>query len=97
MIWDKLDYQWELNYLACAEYYLKNHDLNISAGYISPNGLRIGAWLRRMRKIRSGRLNGSAPLTREQIERLDAIRMDWLDTYTRQWEYGYEQAKEYHP
>ena len=96
MIWDKVDYQWERNYLACAEYYLKNHDLNIPAGYISPNGLRIGAWLRRMRKIRSGRLNGSAPLTREQIERLDAIRMDWLDTYTRQWEYGYEQAKEYH-
>ena len=96
MIWDKLDYQWELNYLACAEYYLKNHDLSIPAGYISPNGLRIGAWLRRMRKIRSGRLNSSAPLTREQIERLDAIRMDWLDTYTRQWEYGYEQAKEYH-
>ena len=96
MIWDKLDYQWELNYLACAEYYLKNHDLSIPAGYISPNGLRIGVWLRRMRKIRSGRLNGSAPLTREQIERLDAIRMDWLDTYTRQWEYGYEQAKEYH-
>ncbi|MCC8179100.1 MAG: helicase associated domain-containing protein, partial [Cloacibacillus sp.] len=22
--------------------------------------------------------------------------MDWLDTYMRQWEYGYEQAKEYH-
>ena len=49
-----------------------------------------------MRKIRSGRLNGAAPLTEAQIERLDAIHMDWLDTYTRQWEYGYKQALAYH-
>ena len=96
MIWDKVDYQWERNYLACAEYYRKHHNLDIPANYISEEGLRIGAWLRRMRKIRSGRLNGAAPLTEAQIERLDAIHMDWLDTYTRQWEYGYKQALAYH-
>ena len=96
MIWDKVDYQWERNYLACTEYYRKHHNLDIPANYISEEGLRIGAWLRRMRKIRSGRLNGAAPLTEAQIERLDAIHMDWLDTYTRQWEYGYKQALAYH-
>ena len=96
MIWDKVDYQWERNYLACAEYYRKHHSLDIPANYISEEGLRVGAWLRRMRKIRSGRQNGAAPLTEAQIERLNAIHMDWLDTYTRQWEYGYKQALAYH-
>ena len=96
MIWDKLDYLWEQNYLACAEYYMRHHDLEIPAGYVSSNGLRIGAWLRRMRKIRSGRLNGSAHLTKEQIARLDAIHMNWIDTHTRQWEYGYQQAVAHH-
>ena len=96
MIWDKLDYLWEQNYLACAEYYMRHHDLNIPANHASENGLRIGAWLRRMRKIRSGRLNGSAPLTKEQIARLDAIHMNWVDTRTRQWEYGYQQAVAHH-
>ncbi|MEG2184657.1 MAG: Helicase associated domain protein [Cloacibacillus sp.] len=96
MIWDKLDYIWEKNYLACAEYYLIHHHLNIPAGYIDPNGMRIGAWVSRMRKIRSGRLYGSAPLTASQIERLDAIQMDWVDAYTRRWAYGYEQAVAYY-
>ena len=31
-------------------------------------------------------------MTQEQIRRLDAIGMVWEDAYTRQWEYGYQQA-----
>lgn len=96
MIWDKPDYIWERNYLACMEYYSENGHLRIPATHVSPDGLRIGAWVSRMRKIRSGRARGSAPLTDAQTARLDAIGMEWLDTYTRQWEYGYAQAKAYH-
>ncbi len=90
MIWDKLDYLWEQNYLACSEYYLEHHNLNIPTGYAAPNGLKIGAWLRRQRQLRSGR--GRGRLTQDQIRRLDEIGMEWEDAYTKRWNYGYQQA-----
>ena len=96
MIWDKLDYQWEKNYSACVEYYKEHRSLDIPAHYATKDGLRIGAWIRRMRKARDGRLKGAQPLTQEQIQRLDAIGMDWQDSFTQRWEYGYAKAKEYY-
>ena len=96
MIWDKLDYQWEKNYSACVEYYKEHRSLDIPAHYATKDGLRIGAWIRRMRKARDGRLKGGAPLTQEQIRRLDAIGMEWQDSFTQRWEYGYAKAKEYY-
>ncbi len=94
MIWDKLDYLWERNYLACSVYYTTHHDLNIPFDYVAPNGLKIGAWIRRQRQSRTGR--GRNRLTVEQVRRLDAIGMEWEDAYTRQWNYGYQQALKWH-
>lgn len=96
MIWDKLDYRWEKNYSACVEYYKEHRSLDIPAHYATKDGLRIGAWIRRMRKARDGRLKGAQPLTQDQIRRLDAIGMDWQDSFTQRWEYGYAKAKEYY-
>lgn len=90
MIWDKLNFLWERNYLACSEYYMRHHNLDIPAGYTAENGLKIGAWLRRQRQSRRG--CGRGRLTEEQIRRLDAIGMEWEDAYTKRWEYGYGQA-----
>lgn len=96
MIWDKLDYRWEKNYSACVEYYKEHRSLDIPAHYATKDGLRIGAWIRRMRKARDGRLKGAQALTKEQIQRLDAIGMDWQDAFTQRWEYGYAKAKAYY-
>lgn len=95
MIWAKVDYKWEANYLACTEYYLEHHDLNIPSDYVSKDGLRIGAWIRRQRRIRDGRGIG-AVLSEDQIRRLDEIGMNWQDAQTIQWEYGYQRARQYH-
>ena len=95
MIWDKFSYQWEQNYLACAAYYLAHGNLEIPNDYVTPEGLRIGSWIYRMRKIRGGRIKNAAPLTEAQIARLDAIGMDWTDALTRRWEYGYAEAARY--
>ena len=96
MIWDKIDFLWEKNYQACVEYYEKHRNIDIPASYTTAEGLRVGAWIRRMRKARDGRLKGGAKLTQEQIARLDAIGMNWQDAYTQRWEYGYGKAKEYY-
>ena len=95
MVWDKFSFRWEQHYLACAAYYLEHGNLDIPRDYISGDGLRIGAWMRRQRKIRGGRVPQAAPLTEVQIKRLDAIGMDWMDALTRRWEYGYAQAVRY--
>lgn len=95
MIWNKFDYQWEKYYQAGLDYYIKNDNLDIPANYVTKEGLRLGAWVIRMRKTRDGRLKGASPLTQDQIDRLDAIQMNWQDSFTRQWEYGYKQAKAY--
>ena len=94
MIWDKLDLLWERNYAACLEYYREHGDLDVPAKYVSPNGLKTGTWLRRMRQIRRG--GGDGRLSQEQIERLDAIGMVWDDAYARQWEHGYRQARKWY-
>ncbi len=96
MIWGKLDYQWEKYYQACMDYYVKHNDLNVPSNYKTSDGLRIGAWLGRMRKARDGRLKGAQTLTKDQIQRLDAIGMEWQDSFTQRWEYGYAKAKEYY-
>lgn len=94
MIWDKLDYLWEQNYLACCDFYRKNRHLNIPVNEVAENGLAIGAWLRRQKLIRRGGAPGK--LTEEQISRLDDIGMVWSDNFTRRWEYGYERLCAYY-
>ena len=94
MIWDKADRQWERYYQGCAAYYREHGTLRMESDYVSSDGLKLGAWLYRQRRARSGR--GPARLTGDQIRRLNEIGMEWEDAYTRQWEYGYGQAEKWH-
>lgn len=95
MVWDVPDYLWEQNYAACVEYHKKYGDLDIPSGYVSKEGLKIGAWVRRQRALRQGKVVGSE-LTDDQIRRLDAIGMIWGDKYSLAWERAYEEAKAYY-
>ena len=95
MIWDKFSLSWEQQYLACVEYFDIHGDCDIPRDYMTKDGLKTGAWVRRIRAIRSGRMPQCADLTPNQIDRLNAIHFIWEDTYTRRWQYGYEQAKAY--
>ena len=90
MVWDKHGHQWERNYSACVEYYQTYGHLNIPLTYVNPQGLRMGTWLRRVRRIRK---NGG--LSTEQIQRLDEIGIVWLDAYEQGWENGFQHAAQY--
>ena len=94
MIWEQRDHTWERYYQDCAEYFREHGNLDIPSKYISPNDLRLGTWVIRLRKIREGNIVGR--LTDEQIHRLDAIGMLWDDKFSRQWENGYEHAVQYY-
>lgn len=96
MIWEKFDYKWEMNYHACAKYYVEHGHLNIPVAYISQDGLRIGTWIRRQRRLRWDKVIGGAALTETQIQRLNEIGMVWEDTFETAWAKGYNQAVIYY-
>ena len=92
MIWSKLDFYWENNYSAAVRYYRENGNLTVPSNYVSPDGVRLGAWISRMRKLRKGEGKGTPP-TKEQIERLDNIGMVWELNVDRRWDKAYSAAK----
>lgn len=95
MVWSVSDHLWEENYADAEDFYCKNGHLNIPANYISPKGLKIGAWIRVQRDIRLGKYAGP-PLTEEKIERLNAIGMVWQGKMELAWEKGLSAAKSYY-
>ena len=92
-IWDRLDYAWEQNYLACIAYKLKHGHLDIPTDAVSDEGLAIGTWVRRQRMIREGKAAGR--LTENQIQRLNEIGFPWDDYYARQWNDGFVRLHKY--
>lgn len=95
MVWESRDYRWEMNYKACKDYYREFGNLDIPADYVSQDGLKIGSWLRRQRRIYLG-IGAGAPLTQEQISLLESIGMSWRDAHANRWDYAYSRALHYY-
>ena len=76
MIWSKLDYYWEQNFSEALRYYRKNGDLIVPSNFVTDNGVRLGSWIFRQRKLHSGYCKGT-PLNAEQTARLNSIGMVW--------------------
>ena len=91
MHWSAINLKWERNYLRAAEYYREHGDLLVPAGYKSPDGHALGAWIN---KLRRSRRVGELP--KEQIERLDAIGMFWGNRHAESWETNYRAAEKYY-
>lgn len=96
MIWNVPDYLWEENFAGALDFYQKNRHLEIPVNYCAPNGLKIGAWLRRQRLLRAGTITNGAPPTEEQIARLDEIGMIWKNKFEVAWDKGYQAAVAYY-
>ena len=94
MCWEVLDYLFERNYAAAVEYHRTHGNLDVPAAYVDPDGVKLGAWLRRLCRIRAGK-SQRGRLTEEQIARLDALGMIWGNRNDLQWEKGYAHAAEY--
>lgn len=94
MVWDALGHQWEKNYAAAIEYHRQHGNLDVPADYISREGVRLGKWLFAMRAARKGTTK-SAPLTPEQIARLDALGFNWSGKFAAEWERSYLAARKY--
>ena len=86
MIWDRFAYRWERGYAAARAYYEEHGDLEVPAGFLTESGLALGNWLAAQRQNQKGAKPGALPLTKEQVERLNAIGMNWTGRRSGQWE-----------
>ena len=90
MVWNSIDAKWERCYAEAALYYEKYGSLNLAPKYVSPSGIRLGAWVENQRAYY---LKGE--LSDDKIRRLEAIGMLWEGRNDRQWLKAYEAAARY--
>lgn len=95
MKWDVLSLQWEENFLEAARYYREHGDLLVSSRYRTKSGFALGAWIHDLRTARSSG-SRNRRLTQEQVDRLNAIGMQWGTVEENQWERAYEAAQRYY-
>ena len=93
MVWNVTDHLWDSNYAAAKAYYEAHGNLAVPADYVDTAGVRLGAWIR---KLRQNRKTGSGKLTEGQIALLDTLQMQWNGTQEQRWQRGYEAACQYH-
>lgn len=89
MSWNVISDQWERNYLEAVDYYREHGDLIVTKDYVTPNGIKLGYWIARLRINRK-----ASKLTDDQINRLNQIGMAW-DADEGRWQIGYAAALQY--
>lgn len=95
MVWEPRDSQWEHGFRHAAAYFAEHGDLKVPSQYRSPDGFLLGSWLANQRSSRNGQRRKGA-LTAEQIQRLDAVGMQWETQYDLLWRDSYLAAKNYY-
>lgn len=92
MVW-KLEVRedWMTWYQYAKKYYAEHGNLKVSGTYITPDGHRLGNWIREQRKRYAAGI-----LSRQQIQLLGKIGMMWQVTKIRDWEDWYEAARSYY-
>ena len=92
MTWDAPDYIFERYFAALLDYHHVHGDIDVPVKYITPAGVRIGAWISNLRhQYRVGTL----ALSDRQIRRLDALGMLWGNKYENAWDKAYHEALRY--
>ncbi|WP_179860379.1 Helicase associated domain protein [Faecalibacterium prausnitzii] len=91
MVWSTSNDLWEQNYAAATQYYLEHGDLEVPIKYETPSGFGLGVWLGAQRAVHK-----AGELPQEQVERLDALGMDWTNRNDRKWMSLYDVAAAYY-
>lgn len=91
MVWSTTNDLWEQNYAAATQYYLEHGDLEVPIKYETSSGFGLGVWLGAQRAAHK-----AGELPQEQVERLDALGMDWTNRNDRKWMSLYDVAAAYY-
>lgn len=91
MIWEnRTTLKWEKGFSEAKHYAEEYGNLLVPATYITPDGYRLGAWIRNQRTAQS-----NDEMSEERIRRLTEIGMQW-DPVSHKWEIGYINALHYY-
>ena len=91
MVWSTSNDLWEQNYAAATQYYLEHGDLEVPIKFETPSGIGLGVGLGAQRAAHK-----AGELPQEQVERLDALGMDWTNRNDRKWMSLYDVAAAYY-
>lgn len=88
------DLAWERYFEEARGYYEKHGNLNIMSNEVTESGLRLGAWINKLRTYRKSGIQ-KRYLTKERIQALDEIEMVW-DVPDYLWEENYAECLQYY-
>ena len=84
---------WDVMFQEAKTYFEQHGHLRPTLSYVTDNGYGLGRWLGTQRINRS---KGFPGLTKEKIDALDSIGMEWDSLFLRKWMRYYGLAKRYH-
>ncbi len=90
MVWDVGDELWRKYYTAAQEYRNAYGNLNVPLTYVTPEGIKLGTWLARVKIKRE-----NETLLEWQYQSLNKLGMHWDGKFDRMWEEGYRHAEEF--
>lgn len=75
MVWDPYREKWLRNYEYAKKFYQENGHLNVSANYVTEDGVKLGMWIHSQRQANRGNPNYLMTVERKRL--LDDIHMNW--------------------
>ena len=84
---ESLNVSWNTYYIEATRYFKQNGNLKVPKRYVTEQGLHLGMWLVTQRRVYAGKVVGV--LSEEQIQRLEAIGMDWENGLEQKFREGY--------
>ena len=91
---ESLSGDFEMYFGAAVKYWSAYGNLDVPRTYKTEEGISLGSWIQTQRRVKAGKINGN--LTKEQIQRLNAIGMVWEFSSERNWEKGCLALMEYY-
>ncbi len=90
MSWNTIDSKWNDKYELAVQFFKENGDSLIPSNYLTSKGVQLGAWINTQRGLYKAN-----KLSKEKIELLDLIEMEWEPIESR-WKEFYKLAEEYY-
>ena len=90
MIWE-IESAWDIHFPEAKKFFERNGHLDIPAGYVTENGMKLGAWYRTIRGLYKDNM-----LSADKQQELEQIGMQRTSVKERTWRQYYELAKAYY-
>ena len=94
MVWDVYDYINEQYFYSAMQFRKCEGHLDIPVTYVDENGLRLGEWINKLRRLRK---KNDSTISSYLVTRLDQLGMTFgKTTYETKWDEQYSHALEYY-